>query len=221
MKKVLKGIFIPIVILCVITIFAVFACDIYISATAGKNIVGQKSVTDADCILVLGAAVNPDGSVSHALRSRLETALGLYDDGASDKIIVSGDNGTKTYNEVEVMKKYLMERGIPEENIFMDHAGFDTYSSVYRAKEIFCAQKPVIVSQREHLLRAMYFADRLGLDAKGVACLDYIGNEASYQRIREYGARFKAILVCDVFHAKPKYLGEKIPVTGDGRQTNP
>ncbi|MBQ7006944.1 MAG: SanA protein, partial [Oscillospiraceae bacterium] len=87
MKKILKSIFIPFFILVIATVFAVFACDIYISATADKNIVGQKYVTDADCILVLGAKVNPDGTVSHALRARLETALGLYDDGVSEKII--------------------------------------------------------------------------------------------------------------------------------------
>lgn len=219
--KILKGILIPVVVLVIITIFAVFACDIYISVAPEKNITSAKGVSDADCIIVLGAAVNPDGSLSHALRSRLETALVLYDDGAASKILVSGDNGQKNYNEVEAMKKYLLGRGIPEENIFMDHAGFDTYSSIYRAKEVFCVQKPVIVSQHEHLLRAVYFADRLGLDAKGVACTDYIGGEATYQRIREYGARFKAIIVCDMLHMKPKYLGEKIPITGDGRATNP
>ncbi len=212
MKKFIKWISLTAFIFVILTIFAAFACDIYISSTADKYIVGQKSVSDVDCIVVLGAAVSPDGTVSHALRSRLETTLTLYDDGVSDKILLSGNGKTQPYNEIDVMKAYLLDRGIPQENIFEDRAGYDTYSSVYRAKEIFMLQKPVFVSQKEHLLRAMYFSQQLDLDAKGVACADYAEGEAFNQRIREYGARLKAVLVCDIFHSKPEELGPPTPI---------
>ncbi len=108
---------------------------------------------------------------------------------------------------------------MPSSRVFMDHAGFSTYESIYRARDVFKAEKVIIVTQKYHLYRALYIADRLGLEAFGVACdtREYAGQ--SYRDIREYAARVKDFLVC-IVKPEPTYLGEAIPVSGDGDATN-
>lgn len=111
-----------------------------------------------DAILVLGCGVRPDGSPSLMLRDRLETGLQLYEAGAAPKLLLSGDHGSIGYDEVNAMKDYVLERGVPSEDVFLDHAGFSTYESMYRARDVFQAQRVIIVSQRYHLYRAVYDA---------------------------------------------------------------
>lgn len=132
---------------------------------------------------------------------------------------MSGDHGRKEYDEVNIMKNYAIEKGIPSENIFMDHAGFSTYESIYRAKEIFEAKKVVIVTQEYHLYRALYIANQLGIEAYGVGAdpRKYVG--AAYREIREILARDKDFIKC-VFKPEPTYLGDTIPVSGNGDITN-
>lgn len=131
--------------------------------------VAQAAELDGvDCILVLGCQVRDDGSLSHMLRDRLSRALELYEMGAAPKMLMSGDHGRKEYDEVGAMKQHAVEHGVPSENVFMDHAGFSTYETVYRAKEIFKVDKVIIVTQEYHLYRALYIADRIGIDAYGV-----------------------------------------------------
>jgi len=113
---------------------------------------------------VLGAQVYSDGTPSPVLRDRLDYALVLYNSGKANKILVSGDHGTKGYDEVNVMKAYLMEKGVPREDIFMDHAGFDTYDSMHRAKSVFCVESLLISTQDFHIKRAIYIGRRLGID---------------------------------------------------------
>ena len=98
-------------------------------------------LTDVDCIIVLGASVKHGDTPSLMLSDRLDRAIELYKAGVAPKIIMSGDHGSKYYNEVQVMKDYAIARGVPSEDIFMDHAGFSTYDTMYRAKEIFGAKK--------------------------------------------------------------------------------
>ena len=172
-----------------------------------------------DCILILGAGVHEDGSPSLMLRDRLEMGIELYKAGVSEKIIVSGDHGTIGYDEVNVMKTYLTEAGIPSENIFMDHAGFSTYESIYRARDVFCVQSVVIVTQKYHLYRALYIAEDFGLDAIGVPAADITYYGQTYRDVREILARAKD-WAYTVINPKPTYLGEKIPVWGDGNITN-
>ena len=143
----------------------------------------------------------------------------MYESGASNKIIVSGDHGRKTYDEVNVMKDYLINKGVPSENIFMDHAGFSTYDSIYRAKEIFQTKNIIIVTQKFHLYRSLYIASKLNLEAKGVsATLRHYTKEATFE-LREILARDKDFIKT-IFKPKPKYLGDAIPVFGDGNTTN-
>lgn len=176
------------------------------------------TMTPADCIIVPGAAVKGD-VVSLSLAKRLDKAFDIYTSGKSRKIIVSGDHGRKDYDEVHAMRNYLTEKGVDIEDIFMDHAGFDTYDTVYRAKNIFAAEKPVIVSQHDHAMRAAYIADRLGMECQYVPCAGYSSSETVFQQVRESLARVKAFVQSEIFHSKSKYLGETIPVSGSGLLT--
>ena len=156
---------------------------------------------------------------SPILEDRLLEGIKLYQNSVSDKIIMSGDHGRREYDEVNIMKNYAIEKGIPSENIFMDHAGFSTYESIYRAKYIFEAKKVVIVTQEYHLYRALYIANQLGLEAYGVGAdpRQYVG--ATYRELREILARDKDFIKC-IFKPEPTYLGDTIPVSGNGDITN-
>lgn len=182
--------------------------------------VAQAAELDGvDCILVLGCQVRDDGSLSHMLRDRLSRALELYEMGAAPKMLMSDDHGRKEYDEVGAMKQHAVEHGVPSENVFMDHAGFSTYETVYRAKEIFKVDKVIIVTQEYHLYRALYIADRIGIDAYGVPS-DYHTYAGQPRReFREILARCKDFVLC-IFQLEPTYLGEVIPVSGNGDLTN-
>lgn len=198
------------------------ALNLYVQATAKKDftdIEKLKTGDSFDAVLVLGAQVKEDGSLSKMLKERLDTGIAVYKAGITDRMIMSGDHGTEEYDEVNAMKAYAVEQGVPSECIFMDHAGFSTYESVYRAKEIFEADKLVIVTQKYHLYRAVYDAKKLGIEGKGVACdtQTYAGDK--YRKFRESLARIKDIGYT-IVKPKPKYLGEKIPVSGNGNVTN-
>lgn len=219
-KKVLKGGIIVIVVLAVIAIIAL-GINLFVRLSTKKQIIKEdqySNLSDVDCIIILGAGIWGD-KPSPMLEDRLQEGIKLYQNNVSDKIIMSGDHGKKEYDEVNIMKNYVVERGIPSENIFMDHAGFSTYESIYRAKEIFQAKKIVIVTQKYHLYRALYIANRLGIEAYGVGSdpRQYVG--ATNREIREILARNKDFIKC-IFKPKPTYLGDTIPVNGNGDVTN-
>ena len=217
MKKVLIYGIIIIAILMII----VLGINLYVKASTNKQILGENDYTklsDTDCIIILGAGVWGD-KPSPILEDRLLEGIKLYQNNVSDKIIMSGDHGRESYDEVNIMKNYAIEKGIPSENIFMDHAGFSTYESIYRAKDIFEAKKVVIVTQEYHLYRALYIANQLGLEAYGVGAdpRQYVG--AAYRELREILARDKDFIKC-IFKPEPTYLGDTIPVSGNGDITN-
>lgn len=200
-------------------VFVVFV-NVYMINFSSQHIKTEKDIKSGfDCIIVLGAGVYNNAVPSLMLKERLETAEKLYKSGISDKIIVSGDHGTKEYDEVNVMKSYLEEKGVPSRDIFMDHAGFSTYDTMYRAKEVFCAKKCIVVTQKYHLTRALYIANKLGLDASGICCdtTTYKGQTA--RNLREAAARFKDFFYVKFGH-KPTFLGDTIPVSGNGDITN-
>jgi len=206
---------------CLLAAVAVFAVSGWVKASAKPHMLTAREAVqwDADCILILGCGVRESGEPSLMLRDRLDMGLALYELGAAPKLLMSGDHGQETYDEVNAMKNYAMERGIPSDDIFMDHAGFSTYESMYRAKEVFKAEKVIIVSQKYHLYRAIYDARALGLDACGVAAEDiaYLGQ--TVREMREHLARTKDVFYC-IFKPKPTFLGEPIPVWGSGDVTN-
>lgn len=173
----------------------------------------------ADCILILGAGVRAGGVPSPMLQDRLLQGIELYQTGASKRLLMSGDHGQKAYDEVNVMKQFAIDREVPSTAIFMDHAGFSTYESVYRTKAIFQAGRIIIVTQKYHLYRALYIAKALGLDAWGVASdpRPYAGQE--YRELREILGRIKDFFKVMAKPA-PTYLGEPIPLSGNGDVTN-
>lgn len=192
----------------------VIAVNLYIINKTQKYIypIQKTDGVSADCIVVLGAGIREDGTPSDMLRDRLDTAVALYEKGVSDKILLTGDHGREGYDEVGAMKDYVLERGIPAESVYCDHAGFSTYDSMYRAKEIFMLENPVIVTQKYHLYRALYLARGFGMNACGVNSDAYVYVGQTMRDIREYVARTKDFLSL-IFKPLPKYLGEPIPVS--------
>lgn len=177
------------------------------------------SLTDVDCILVLGCYVHDSGRPSDMLADRLRRGIELYQSGAAPKLLMSGDHGQKDYNEVKAMKLKAMEEGIPSEDVFMDHAGFSTYESIFRARDVFAADKIIIVTQEYHLYRALHVANALGVAAYGVAADYHTYAGQAYREVREILARNKDFAT-SILKPAPTYLGEVIPVGGDGNLTN-
>lgn len=200
----------------------VFGISGYVVLSTKQKILSAEDAAkleNADCILVLGCGVLPDGTPSAMLTDRLKQSITLYTSGAAPKLLMSGDHGQESYDEVNTMKQYALDAGIPSADIFMDHAGFSTYESIYRARDIFGCKKIIIVTQKYHLHRALHIAKALGVEAYGVSAdlRSYAGQ--FYRDVREILARDKDFLT-GIFQPKPTYLGETIPVWGDGNLTN-
>ena len=220
-KNMLKILIIIILILCALIGIMMLSINFYVVNKTKSKIVTEKQANElenVDCILVLGAGIWGD-KPSPMLEDRLLQGITLYNNQTSSKIIMSGDHGKEEYDEVNVMKDFAIEKGVKSEDIFMDHAGFSTYDSVYRAKEIFKAQKIIIVTQKYHLHRALYVAEKLGIEAYGVASdpREYRGQVV--RELREVLARDKDFFKC-IIKPEPTYLGDTIPVSGNGDATN-
>lgn len=220
-KKVLLRVFLVFTILALLGAASVFGINIYIKSSTKKKILTLEEASaleGIDCILILGAGVWGERP-THMLEDRLDYGIALYKAGASNRLLMSGDHGRKNYDEVNVMKKYAIGEGVPSPDVFMDHAGFSTYESLYRARDIFEAKRIIIVTQEYHLYRALYIADKLGLKAYGVPSnpRSYAGQRA--RDIREVLARVKDFFYV-IIKPEPTYLGESIPVSGDGDVTN-
>ena len=181
---------------------AVFAVDAHVRSSAGQRIVSvdeAAALGDVDCVLVLGCGVHPDGRPSDMLADRVACGVALYENGTSPKLLMSGDHGRADYDEV-------------------DHAGFSTYESMYRARDVFGAKRIVVVSQEYHLYRALYVAERLGLDAYGVSAdlRPYAGQEA--REVREVLVRNKDFLTA-IVQPPPTFLGDPISLSGSAAAT--
>lgn len=173
---------------------------------------------DAECILILGAKVRKDGTLSYMLQDRMDLALSLYKAGVAPKLLLSGDHGQTSYDEVNTMKAYAMEAGVPEEAIFMDHAGFSTYDSVYRAKAIFQVEKMIVVTQSYHQYRALYGCRSMGVQSWGAAADQMTYRKQWMRDLREVAARDKDFVKW-IFKPEPVYLGDAIPISGSGIAT--
>ena len=209
-----------------VIVFIIVICTILINASVKKygksrliTIEEAAEQKDIDCVLVLGCLVKPNGNPSLMLEDRLEKGVELYQAGATTKIVMSGDHGQENYDEVNTMKEYAIEKGIPSEDVFMDHAGFSTYESIYRIRDVFEADKILIVSQEYHLYRALHIAKKLGIEAYGVPAKDKKYAGQTMRDFREVLARVKDYITA-LYKPKPTYLGETIPVNGDGNLTN-
>lgn len=217
----MRKLFKYLLILGIIGLIFVFGINLYVKISVNNRIYSPdeySNIKHADCILVLGAGVWGD-KPSPMLEDRILTGIDLYNNEVAPKIIMSGDHGRKDYDEVNIMKKYAIEKGIKSSDIFMDHAGFSTYESIYRAKYVFGVNKMVIVTQKYHLYRALYIANRLGIEAYGVNSDPRYYKGQLYRDIREVLARDKDF-VKSIFKPKSTYLGDAIPVSGNGDDTN-
>jgi len=194
---------------------AVLVINFSVQKGSENLIYDADNVPQKEVALVLGARVYEDGRMSDMFQDRVDVAIGLYNSGKVEKILVSGDHGQENYDEVNAAKNYILQQGIPGEDVFLDHAGFDTYDSMYRARDIFQVGSMIVVTQEYHLPRALYIAEKLGVDVVGVrADLHTYGGE-SYRNFREEFAVVKAWLDI-VLKSKPIFLGEPIPISGEG-----
>ena len=182
-----------------------FAVGLVVAAANLVVLAGGREggVKNLDCALVLGAGVKHDGSPSDVLRDRLDVALSLYRHGRVERVLVSGDHRAESYDEPNAMRRYLEANGVPREAIFMDHAGFDTYSSVWRAKNVFGAERIIVVTQDFHLPRALYVARSLGIAAEGASADKRMYRGIAWLHARETISRTKAFF--DVaFERRPR-----------------
>lgn len=166
--------------------------------------------------IVLGAFVSNSGQFSNFLQDRLDKSIELYQNKKVKRFLLSGDHGRTNYDEVNNMKRYLLKRDVDTCDIFLDHAGFDTYNSMVRAKEIFKVTDAVVVTQKFHLTRAVYIARAKGLNAYGVIADKQGYSSLSLLKVREVLAKLKAFYEV-LIDKSPRFLGEPIPITGDSR----
>ncbi|MBP1760269.1 MAG: putative rane protein, partial [Firmicutes bacterium] len=215
MKKRFKQIAVYLVLTMILGCSGVLIINNYVESVGATYILSPNDVSKADAILVLGAYVFPSGTVSTMLNDRLTVGYELYEQGKAPKLLVSGDHGQKDYDEVNSMKNFLKNKGVPGQNVFMDHAGFSTYESLYRARDIFMVKKVIIVTQEYHLKRAVFVARELGLEAYGVASDKREYRGMAINNLREIAARNKDFIWAKLIKPEPTFLGESIPVFGD------
>lgn len=195
---------IPILIVCIF---------LFINITAHPYITSNKDeIPETDVAIVLGAGLITSEKLSPIFKDRVDRAIALYKEGKVKKILVTGDDGTKEHNEVTPAGEYLFTQGIPSTDIFLDHAGFDTYSSMYRAREVFLIKSATIATQSFHLPRSVFTARALGINAYGIPADQH--PYSLKNNMREILADIKAVM--DIISGRiPKYLGKEIPITGD------
>lgn len=222
-KSLFKRILIWSAIAAAALVLALLAVNLMVTGYASAYISGINdidSLDHAECVLVPGARVYGDTSLSPILKDRVDYAIAIYNAGKADRMLFSGDHGQTDYDEVNAMMVYAIEKGVPEEDIFLDHAGFSTYETMVRARDVFCVKSVIIVTQQFHLSRAVYLARKLGLDASGVNSNPRRYLNASRDALRESLARVKDFFYVNVFLPEPTYLGEPIPITGDSSLTH-
>ncbi len=215
MKKVIKYSILGLLFLIISTIIINF----YMIKSVENNIVNINEIDEEyDAILILGCKVNGDYP-SIMLENRLKKGLEVYQK-TNFKLLISGDHGQNEYDEVNVMKNYLLNENVDSTYIFQDHAGFSTYDSIYRAKNVFGIKKIIIITQEYHMYRALYLANALGLDAKGVVAEDVPYKTVMLKNeIREILSRDKNFIKA-IFKPKSKYVGSQISLEDDGNITN-
>ncbi|QFR39402.1 hypothetical protein A9Q91_04195 [Candidatus Gracilibacteria bacterium 28_42_T64] len=201
-------------IMTILGVIAILLINLYVLSFSKDKIltdVGQLEQTEVG--LVFGAKVKKDFSPSDILKDRLKVAIQAYKSGKIKKIIVSGDNSREEYDETTGMRDYLIKNDVHIDHIYLDYAGFDTYDTLFRAKELFGVEEVVLFTQDFHLKRANYIGQRVGLDTIGVSTnLQKYIHEDYYNR-REVLARVKAFLDVELMSSNPKFLGDKIDMS--------
>lgn len=219
-KKAVKVLLVSGCLIFCLCLFFSFAY-IYVGKTGDKYRVDPDDPPEAQVVIVPGALVYGNGLVSDALYDRVAEGVELYKKGRVKKILLTGDHGTRGYDEVNGMKKLTLKLGVPEEDIFLDHAGFNTYESMYRAKAVFNVQNALVVTQDFHLSRSVYLARKSGIEAWGVEAKPrrWQNPDLDFYNIRETFSRIKAFISAEITKPKPTFLGPVIPIEGDGRKS--
>jgi SanA protein len=207
---------------CVAAVLATFLINAGMILGTRKHIYTDISaIPQRTAILILGSQIRGQ-NLSPVLQDRVDSGITLMEQRKGKKLLLSGDHGQRYYDEVNAMRLYVLANApaIREEDIFMDHAGFNTWDSMYRARDVFEVKDLIIVTQQFHINRAVCMARSLGLDAVGYGINQdrFRGRSLRSWRVREYLARIKAFYSILV-KPKPRYLGDKIPILGDGRAT--
>ena len=192
---------------------AILLVNFYIKSITEQSIfLSEKNIPATKVGIIFGAGINGD-KPSKYLKDRLDTGIRLYNTNKIQKILLSGDNGRDEHDELTVMKNYCYQHGVDTTKIYIDYAGFDSYSTLYRAKTIFNINNAILISQKYHLNRAIYIGNQVGINSIG-----YSANKGQYRMyryvsFREYFSRFKAFI--DVLrNRKPKFSGTQIPIDG-------
>ncbi len=203
----------------VVLVLLVALANVYVLWKGGGSTSSIADVPKAEVAIVPGALVQPNGKMSGMLGDRVEQASRLWHAGKVKKILVSGDHGSWKYDEPDTMREALVRDGVPPRDVFEDHAGFDTWATMVRARSIFGVRHAVVVTQGFHMPRALYLADAAGIDATGLtADLHHWGYQGRKSEAREVLSRVKAI--ADVTLDTPAMAGPKIPIaTTDGRES--
>ena len=216
-KKRKKKVWVTVLILFALIMAAPFIISGHVKSSVAANLISEDEAAEygADCILVLGAGLKADGTPNFMLQDRLDKGIELYKAGAAPKLLLSGDNGQVEYDEVNAMKKYALDAGVPAEDVFLDHAGFSTYESMYRARDIFLVKKAIIVTQKYHQYRSLYIAKGLGIEGYGIIAEPRTYGGQLKRDIREILARDKDFFMV-ILKPEPTYLGDTIPINGSG-----
>lgn len=215
--KQLQKLIMPVIALATLSLLLLITANVVVIRKSKRFLYDNISdIPKCYTAIVLGAKVQQDGTPSDYLQDRLDMAIELYHNNKISRFLLSGDHGQTTYDEVNNMKAYLLNHGIDTADIFLDHAGFDTYNTMVRAKNIFQVTDAIIVTQAFHLPRAVYIARSQDIEAFGINADKRQYAAMKSLKIREALARVKAFAEV-TFHKNPKYLGEQIPITGDSK----
>lgn len=194
-------------------IFGIVVCNRSVKDYAREFVYSSsKDIPRNKVGLVLGTSKFAyNGGINPYFRYRMETAYELYHSGKIEHVIVSGDNHVRGYNEPQQMRDYLIDLGVNSNDITMDYAGFRTFDSMIRVKEVFGQNQVTVISQQFHNERAIYLARKNGIDA--IAMNAKTPWYSPRMRLREYLAKCKAVLDVYVLKTTPKFLGEKIEIS--------
>ena len=215
------------IVVCLISIFAllligIVGINIYMLNYSKPYIYKNISALPKKYVVIIPGAKVYKNTVSHVVRDRIEAAVNCLSNQKAERVLISGDHRRKGYDEVNRMRIFMQDiYGTDENLIFMDHAGFSTYETMYRAREIFCVKDAVVVTQAFHTARAVYIGRKLGLDViayEAPEVLRYSLETRISWEIREAFARVKTFFLF-MINVKPKFLGDKIPITGNSKDT--
>lgn len=193
-------------------VLGVLALSHFVRVRYQDRIVPLSSAPQAPVVLVFGAGLAPGGVPSPVLAQRLDTAIALWKAGKAQAVLVSGDNSDRFHDETRAMRRYMLDRGLPEQAVLGDDSGLSTYDSCVRAFTVFQVRRALLVTQGFHLPRALYIANSVGMDAWGVAADEGRPSTRRYM-MREMFSRVLALAMV-LLDLEPAYPGNRTAASG-------